>query len=346
MTVARCATRTIVRRALLACALAVPVTLACEVGTPAQEGPVISGRIVDPHGLRTEDSILMVGSGEENTFSSVPVPVSADGSFVTAPLKPATYVLEVIRTPHSASSPARLIGFATVRLGATEVTDVTITIRRDTALVGRFRMESDDPSAKWPPSIHVTSLLVLDRVMVAHSASADGAPGGRFVLRNMFGPRILRCGYELEPGRPWWPARILLDGEDITNVPTDFSRHEGADLEVVFTQHPTELTGTVGDVGGAPMPEAWVLAFSTDRRLWHDWASTSKAVRAAANGRFSLVLPPGEYFVRALSPAAFASARSALRGFERLAVGAQRMGLADRELKSVHLLVGTLPARP
>ena len=69
-------------------------------------------------------------------------------------------------------------------------------------------------------------------------------------MRNLFGPRVLRFGYRIAPGSPWWPSRILLDGKDVTNVPTHFSLHPDGQLEVVFTQHPARLAGIVSDAQG------------------------------------------------------------------------------------------------
>jgi hypothetical protein len=97
-----------------------------------------------------EDATLMLGRRDGDGFSSQPVRVGADGSFVTPPLGPATYVLEVIRTPNSPTKPATVVGFTPVSLGASDVSGVTVEVRRDTAITGSFRMESDNPQAVWP----------------------------------------------------------------------------------------------------------------------------------------------------------------------------------------------------
>jgi hypothetical protein len=115
--------------------------------------------------------------------------------------------------------------------------DVVVTIQRDTSITGRFRVESDDPAVAWPPHIHVSAALVLDGLPTANVIAAEGAPAGRFILRNARGPRLLRIGYTLPPGGTrGWVERVVLDGVDITNVPTDFSAHENSGLEVVLTQ--------------------------------------------------------------------------------------------------------------
>ena len=143
----------------LACLLAVPVTLAYQEGAPTQKGHVISGRIVDPHRLRPEDAVLMLGTEQDGGFSSVPVHMGADGSFVTKRLNLGTYVLEVVRTPHSRTKAAIVVGFSIVPVSTADVAGVTVAVRRDTAILGRFRMESDNAAAEWPPHIVVYAFL-------------------------------------------------------------------------------------------------------------------------------------------------------------------------------------------
>ena len=146
-----------------------------------------------------------------------------------------------------------VVGFNIVTVGTADVSGVTVEIRRDTALTGRFRTESDNPSAEWPPHLSVGAFLALEGMPMLPGPGADGAPAGRFVLRNAFGPRVLRCGYTLAPGNDWWPSQVILNGVDITNVPTDFSAHENGRLEVFFTQHPARIAGTVIDADGQPV---------------------------------------------------------------------------------------------
>lgn len=132
---------------------------------------------------------------------------------------------------------------------------------------------------------------------------------------------------------------MLLDGVDITNVPTDFSTHEQGQLEVFFTQHPARLSGTVTDGHGQPVPNAWVLRFSADRGLWQEWAETSDAVRADGQGRFRFVSLPGRYLVGAVAASTFSSKSSALKQIQRVAPGALPVELGEREVKTLRLTV-------
>jgi len=131
---------------LLLYSAAAPLGLAYQ-GGGRPEQYVIAGRVVDPHGLRPEGAILTLGQGENGSFSAGPVPIAEDGSFVTPRLRPGIYVLEIIRTPHSATHPATPVGLTIVPVSTADVPDVRVEVRRDTALTGRFRMESDNPDA-------------------------------------------------------------------------------------------------------------------------------------------------------------------------------------------------------
>jgi hypothetical protein len=129
---------------ILGCLVTLPVVPACQE-TPTEGGPVISGHVIDPHNLEPEDAVLMLGSRNVvgNGESYVPVRVRSDGSFVTPRLDPATYVLKVVRTPHSPTKAATPVGFSIVPVETSDVSGVTITVRPDTAITGEFRMESD-----------------------------------------------------------------------------------------------------------------------------------------------------------------------------------------------------------
>jgi hypothetical protein len=305
----------------------------------AQEGPTISGRILDPDGLLPDETTLTARSVDDGRSGAGPIRRSADGRFLTPPLWPGTYVLRLIRTPHSRTHPATLVGLVVVPVKTANVTGVTITVQRDVTITGQFRMESDNPAARWPPHIHVIAPLVVNGAAMYDGTGSEGASGGRFVLRNPIGPRILRTGYSLEPDHPWWPSRVLLDGNDVNNVPTDFSQHEGSRLEVVFTQHPARITGTVEDAGGAPLPEAWIVACAADANPCVPWTTTTHIVRASKIGAFRFAASPGRYLVRAFHPTTFSSRQDAEGELANLGAAASPVDVKERGLAQVRLVV-------
>jgi hypothetical protein len=194
-------------------------------------------------------------------------------------------------------------------------------------------MQSDNPAAKWPSSISLVAQLVVDDGAYPVGVSGStGAPHGEFLLEDVLGPRVLRAGYQVDGDR-WWPWQVLLDGVDITDTPTDFSAHPDGRLEVVFTQHPARIEGTVVDADGHPVHGAWVVRFSADRALWTDWASTTTKTQAL-EGRFSLAVRPGRYFVAAI-PATRYQVRPRWPAFAALAALATEVTVTDRARATV-----------
>lgn len=324
---------------VLVAVIAAPLTAAFQNFGPAPNGRTISGRVLDPHQLRPEDLTLMVGrrDRDQNSFGRSPVAFKADGSFTTGPLDPETYVLELVRTPHSATKPATSVGLTIVKLGTSDVSNVTVEVRRDTALTGSFRMESDNPAAVWPTAIFVNAHLAIDGMTFLGSDIAEGARGGKFVLRNMFGPRVLRCGYKLAEGSRWWPSQVILDGVDITDVPTDFSNHENGRLEVVFTQHPARIRGTVSDGSGQPVRAPWILVAAADPALRQHWSSMLHAVQGNTRGEFSIAVTPGRYLVAAVPQETFTSYPMTQRNILPMTSTGLPVEVTTREIKDVKI---------
>jgi hypothetical protein len=204
---------------------------------------------------------------------------------------------------------------------------------REYALRGRYVMRSDDPAAKWPTHIHITPIRVPEGSPSTGGIS-DGAPNGEFILRNVFGLHVLRPGYTLDSGSKWWPAEVLLDGVDVTDVPTDFSRKPDAKLEVVFTQHPATIEGTVTTDTGGPAAGAWVLRLSANPALWQP--VTTQKIQADRQGRFSYSVRAGRHLVVAI-PATPYQVRPVLDNLAALATRATSVTLKDRERVSVTL---------
>jgi hypothetical protein len=294
----------------------------------------ISGRIEG----RPPWPALTVGTPEGYTsYGEAPVSVADDGSFVTNPVASGAHVLE-LSEPNSPEPNAR--GTQIVQVTSSDVSEIVLRRQQPYALTGRFRMESDNPSAVWPPHIVVNAQLRTSGASFLGSQVAEGAPGGRFVLRNLYGPRVLRCGYTLAAGSRWWPAGVLLEGRDITDVPTDFSKLKaGQQLEVVFTQHPARVIGAVTDARGEPVSQGWIVIFPSERDNWQLWSDRAKAVQADWKGKFDFASMPGRYFVAAVKPEMWLTRERLLADMERLSRDATEVQILPRERKIVPLKV-------
>jgi hypothetical protein len=326
---------------VLAAAVAAPLAADFQSFGPHLDGARIRGRVIDPHQLRPQDLTLMVKqlSGDTGPLTLRPIPIGADGSFTIDGLGPAPYLLELIRSPHSATAPATPVGLTLVSVETSDLSNVTVEVRPDTAVTGTFRMDSDNPAAVWPTSIGVSAWLALDGMTFLGSRGADGARGGRFVLRNAFGPRVLRCHYELAPDSKWWPSLVTLDGVDITNVPIDFSEHEDGRLEVFFTQHPSRIRGVVRSWSGDPVRAPWILVAAAEPAFRQHWSTMLYAVQGGTRGEFTIAVIPGQYRVAAFLPETFASYQDARNNVLRRTSAGVPIEVKTREIKDVSVTI-------
>lgn len=298
----------------------------------------VSGRLDDPDNLRTQDTLLLMHRQIEDNPSGIHMRVAADGSFSTPAVPTGFYSLEVIRTPHSATHPATTIGLAWVEVGGTDLHDVVVPVRRDMELQGRYRIASDRAEPQWPASIHLQAVLVVDGMRWwSGTQPTHAAEGGRFFLRNAYGPRVLRAGYTPADGSTPAPARVLLDGRDITDIPTDFSEHEGSDIEVVITDQPARVVGTVMHGPGRPARGAQVVMFSADPGKRFGWASTSHVARTTDAGLFAIAALPGSYLIQTV-PAGM-DPLAALRSIPTLGRDAVAVEVAEKGTQRVVLTV-------
>jgi hypothetical protein len=140
-----------------------------------ESGPVISGVVMDPHQRGLKDVVLMLGRVHDG-FGPGPIAFAPDGSFVSPPLEPGTYVLQLVHTPHAVEHRATVVGSTSVALGTSDVSGITVEVNRETAIRGRIRMESDDPAAERPTSIVVHAFLALDGMPPGPGIAARGGP--------------------------------------------------------------------------------------------------------------------------------------------------------------------------
>jgi hypothetical protein len=133
---------------------------------------------------------------------------------------------------------------------------------------------------------------------------------------------------------------------DVTDVPTDFSEHSGATLEVAFTQHPARITGTVTLPDGSPAVGATVLTLAADPRLWTEWSSYRHTVQADRNGQFSVPTRPGKLVIVALPREVFNEVFRRQVNDARIGPLGKPIAVGDRQTRRIDLQVIDLPRWP
>jgi hypothetical protein len=145
------------------------------------------------------------------------------------------------------------------------------------------------------------------------------------------------------PGQPrvWRPKSAAINGRDPLDQPLDLDAGDISSVIITFTDKPQiVLSGGVGNAKGDPDPQAVVLAFPTDNRLWSDFSSASRRIKVTRTSRYGVYsvagLSAGEYYIVVGTDDQFADmqAPGALESFTRLAT---RVVLVDGQPKTLDL---------
>jgi hypothetical protein len=105
------------------------------------------------------------------------------------------------------------------------------------------------------------------------------------------------------PPQGWATKAVLLDGQDITDTPTEFASGEAVSgMQIVLTKKITALTGLVTDANGGLVLDATVVVFPADETLWTYQSRFIKAARPDQEGKYRITGLPGaaSYLVVAL----------------------------------------------
>jgi hypothetical protein len=102
-------------------------------------------------------------------------------------------------------------------------------------------------------------------------------------------------------GRDWFPTSVTVGGRETLDGPLEVKAPID-DMTFVFTDRPSEITGTLQDASGRPATDYFIVVFSTNRAYWAPLSRRVMQARPGSDGRYFLRnLPAGEYFIAALT---------------------------------------------
>jgi len=246
----------------------------------------VSGRIIGPAGLAPigpvmaipEDAIPLSGGGLRMGQSR------ADGSFEIRGLAPGRYVLQVGRGRRPTND---LVGRTPIVVAGGDVDNVTIALTTAAIATGRIESDTTSPPAVRPSQVRISAAPAnpAPAAMFGGGAMSPVADDYTFELRGMSGPSYLR----VNAPSGWTLDRILLDGQDVTDVPLAFEPgSQVAGLRVVLTQSAAAVSGSVRDDRGAAVLDATVVVFPDDESLWRPQSRFIRTARPDTSGRFEI----------------------------------------------------------
>jgi hypothetical protein len=225
----------------------------------------------------------------------------SDGTFSFPNMPPGEYsvVVEVnaTRTPSTLNAGAQ-VAVAHVVLDGSDVV-VPLVLREGDHARGRITFDPDPDRGVMTPGLVIVSFDAANPAETFRATSPLSVNSDwTFDIGGLIGRRLLRVR---EGQGDWVLKRVTLGGTDITDTPLEFTGADINDIQIVLTDRVTNVSGTIVDADGQPVPGATVVLLAEDRGKWGPDSRFVVAVRADQNGSFQhRKLPPERYLAVAV----------------------------------------------
>ena len=182
---------------------------------------------------------------------------------------------------------------------------------------------------------------------ILRSPDVEATIGGdlRFQAADLFGPRLVRVS-ALPSG--WAVKAVMLNGADITDVPTVFTKEHDGQLQVVLGSRLSTLEGEVRDDTGRTADDAMVFVFSEDRSVVVAGLAADRHQRRSPRtaGSGSEASQGAGYFAIAVAREGFRLPQSAREAFfDLLSKEATPFVIGDDERRTLELRSWRWPNR-
>jgi protocatechuate 3,4-dioxygenase beta subunit len=301
----------------------------------------IAGRIVDASGAPATGARLALSQSRSGGSTSMSQAIDTEGRFRISNVHPGEYAIEAwVGGPDQPEQRRPLErAFLPIRVDATDVSDLSVTLQKTVTVVGRVTLEDRAaPFARMPgyAPIAVWARLADDTGPGSGSLLSAAVEDDRSFTMNVFGRRTLDV---VNLPRGWHVRSIRYAGREIVDEPTTFKDSGGEPaVEVVLSARGAFVIGRATDEAGNAAGRARVLMFPADaaRVSWRLPTET----RASPAGQFRAgPLRPGEYCIVALPASAHAVQPGQSARLARLAAAAERITLGELEERPVDVRV-------
>jgi hypothetical protein len=276
----------------------------------------ISGIVTTPDGVLPQTVLITIVPADPRArlstnlgFVSSARPPAA-GRYTFAGVTPGSFIVNA-RTGSGAGRGAAAPTTATPVLWASApVTvqgvdlDVPLALQPAIAVSGRVEFKTQTP----PTPEEIAGLRILLRSVEsgpdeAYQPSARVTEPGTFAFAGGV-PGLFRLNWSRGAGREWFMTSATVGGRETLDGPVEI-KAPIADMTVVFTDRPSEISGTLQDATGRPATDYFIVVFSTNRAYWTPLSRRVMQTRPGTDGSYLLRnLPAGEYLVAALTDVA------------------------------------------
>jgi hypothetical protein len=295
----------------------------------------LSGRLRSFDGKQLMRGALIIQPGDPDSLSFSPDAVSEmfpDGRFTFNFVVPGRYIVRAVGS--SGNNDPDLFASWPVTVAGRSIPEEAMVLKPGSDVAGRTQFDAHGTRPPGDLRLIRVHAPLLDATGFGIESETQLQRDGSFHLASVDAGRMLFRVDGLPA--PWSVARITQGGYDITDRPLDIVQGQRLrDIQIVFTDVVTGLTGVVRNRAGVPLVNYMVVVFPVDRALWRPLSRYIGATRTDWEGRYRLVsLPPGAYRVAAVAD------------FEEEEIY-DRDALDQISLRSVPavLAIGTLPVK-
>ena len=274
----------------------------------------ITGRVIGVNGNPVSGATVWRTPKRNTPFRGeqiVSVVSGSNGSFTFSQNAPGDFVLTArysgtpTRVPQpdgsvrlAPSTEPTTAGTVDVSIAGQDVADLAIPLQPTLVVSGRIvsggsrsgelRFQDLSPqlqlASTTPTPPRTTSAAV---VLADGTFRIDGVMPGSYRMR-VFGQAI-----------PWVVRSAMHAGRDLVDVPIEIQPGANVtDVVISMTDALSQVSGSISEPTGQPVPDLNVLVFSTEKSYWIPNARRVKTVRASDNGTYLITdLPAGEYFL-------------------------------------------------